>query len=102
MDDATRIAQIEADPDFQTLVHSRTRFSVILTMLTLISYFGFILLVAFGRHILGQSMSGGVTTLGIPIGVGVIVAAFVFTGLYVARANSTYDALTQQLLERHR
>jgi len=100
--DASRIAEIKADPEFQKLVHARTRFSLILTALTLLVYFGFILLIAFAPGWLGQSLSGGVTTIGIPLGVGVIVAAFVLTGIYVARANTAYDVLTQQLLERHK
>lgn len=93
---------ITADPDFQRLVHSRTRFSLLLTALTLLLYFGFILLVAFAPQILGQSLAGSVTTVGIPLGVRVIVGAFVLTGLYVARANSAYDRLTDQLIERHK
>lgn len=97
-----RAGAIEADPDYVRLVRSRTRFSVILTALTLAIYFGFILLIAFAPHVLGQSLSGGATTVGIPLGVGVIVAAFVLTGIYVRRANSDFDTLTQQLLERHK
>jgi uncharacterized membrane protein (DUF485 family) len=38
-------------------------------------------------------------TLGIPLGLLVIVAAFALTGLYVHRANTEYDALTRQILE---
>jgi uncharacterized membrane protein (DUF485 family) len=96
------IEQIKSDPDFQRLVRARTRFSTVLTVLILAIYFGFILLIAFAPQWLGQSLAGGVTTVGIPLGVGVIVAAFVLTGLYVRRANSEFDVLTQQLLERHK
>ncbi len=97
-----RSGAIEADPDYVRLVRSRTRFSIILTALTLAIYFGFILLIAFAPHVLGHSLSGGATTVGIPLGVGVIVAAFVLTGIYVRRANSEFDTLTHQLLERHK
>lgn len=99
---ASRIGEIEADPEFQRLIRTRTRFSAILTVLILLIYFGFILLIAFAPHVLGRSLAGGVTTVGIPLGVGVILAAFVLTGLYVRRANSEFDALTQKLLERHK
>lgn len=97
-----RTADITSDPDFQKLVQARTRFSLILTILVLVIYFGFILLIAFAPTLLGRSLSGGVTTIGIPLGVGVIVAAFILTGIYVRRANSEFDTLTQQLLERHK
>ena len=40
------------------------------------------------------------TTVGIPIGVAVIVAAFVLTGIYVRRANAEFDTLTRQIVER--
>jgi uncharacterized membrane protein (DUF485 family) len=40
-----------------------------------------------------------VTTLGIPIGMGVIVFTIVITGIYVRRANSEFDALTQDILK---
>ena len=33
-------------------------------------------------------------TLGIPLGLGVIVAAIVLTGVYVRRANGEFDRLT--------
>jgi uncharacterized membrane protein (DUF485 family) len=98
----SRLREVKSDPQFQSLVSARRRFSLILTALILLIYFGFILLIAFAPGWLGQSLAGGVTTIGIPLGVGVIVSAFVLTGLYVARANSTYDALTQQLIERHK
>jgi len=44
----------------------------------------------------------GVVTLGIPIGVFIIVAAFVLTGIYVRRANSEFDSLTRQIIEEAR
>lgn len=93
---------ITADPDFHELVNKRSRLSLLLTALTLVLYFGFILLVAFAPSVLGQSLSGGVTTLGIPLGVGIIVGAFVLTGIYVARANTEFDRLTSQLVERYK
>lgn len=66
-------------------------------------YFGFIFVIAFMPEILAVPLGTGiVTTVGIPVGLAVIVAAFVLTGIYVTRANSTFDALTQQIIERTR
>lgn len=101
-DVAERAGEIMQDPQFQDLVRERTRFGWVLTALILAIYFGFILVVAFRPGWLGTPLGSGVTTIGIPIGVGVIVAAFLLTGLYVLRANGRYDALTKQLLERHK
>jgi len=43
--------------------------------------------------------SGGVTTLGMPVGVLIILSAFVLTGIYVARANRDYDTLIAAIKE---
>lgn len=64
----------------------------------LVIYFGFIAIVAFKPEWLGIFISGAMT-LGIPIGLAVIAAAFVLTGLYVYRANSEFDRLTREILE---
>lgn len=95
---AAMIEAIRRDPHFQTLVRRRMRFALVLTAATLIIYFGYIAVVAFAPQWLGVSVGGGMT-LGIPIGLLVIVAAFVLTALYVHRANTEYDALTRQILE---
>ncbi len=44
-----------------------------------------------------RRLGEGVTTIGMPIGLGVIVFTIVITGIYVRRANSEYDALTEQI-----
>lgn len=61
-------------------------------------YFGYILLIAFDRSFLARPIGGGTTTLGIPIGIGVIVSGILLTWIYVARANRRFDALTRELL----
>ena len=84
-------------PRFQDLVRQRTRFAWTLTIVMLVIYFGFILLVAFAKPLLAMKIGGGVTSLGILLGLGVIIAAFVLTGIYVYRANSEFDELTRNL-----
>jgi uncharacterized membrane protein (DUF485 family) len=84
-------------PRFQELVRQRTRFAWTLTLVMLVIYFGFILLVAFAKPLLAMKIGGGVTSLGILLGLGVIIAAFVLTGIYVYRANSEFDELTRNL-----
>ena len=96
---ANMIEAIRRDQYFQTLVTRRTRFAWALTAATLIIYFGYIAIVAFAPQWLGVSIDG-VMTLGIPVGLLVIVAAFALTGIYVHRANTEYDALTRQIIEK--
>jgi uncharacterized membrane protein (DUF485 family) len=60
-------------------------------------YFGFIILVAFGKDLLAIKIGSGVTSLGILVGLAVIFAAFILTGIYVYRANTRFDQLTANL-----
>lgn len=94
------IERVKSDPQFAELVRKRSSFAWTLSVLMILIYFGFVLLVAFDKQLLAQSLAGGVTTVGIPIGIGVIVSAFVLTGIYVARANSSFDEMTRQIIER--
>ena len=90
---------IKSNPKYHELLSKRKSFAWILAAIMLIIYYGFILIVAFNKEFLGQSLSGGVTTVGIPVGLGVIISAFVLTGIYVFRANSEFDRLTREIKE---
>jgi uncharacterized membrane protein (DUF485 family) len=63
----------------------------------MVVYYGFILLVAFDKPFLATRLGAGVTTIGMPIGLGIIVFTVVITALYVRRANSEFDALSEQV-----
>ena len=89
--------QLLRNPGFQELVRQRARFAWTLSIAMLVIYFGFILLVAFAKPLLATKIGDGVTSLGIILGLGVIVSAFVLTGIYVQRANSRFDELTRHL-----
>lgn len=92
------VDRIKNDPDFLKLVSERSRFAWILTIIMLVIYFGFVLIIAFDPSFLGTPLfEGSVTTIGIPIGVGVILSAFILTGLYVRRANGEFDELTRRI-----
>ena len=94
-------AAIAADPRYRTLVARRDRFAWTLSAIMLAAYFGFILLVAFAKGWLARPIGAGVTSIGIPIGIAVILLAIGLTGLYVRRANRDYDALTAALVRDH-
>ena len=85
------------NPRFQELVRERSSFAWTLSIVMLVIYYGFILLVAFGKGFLAQKIGGGVTSVGIVIGLLVIISAFVLTGIYTFRANSRFDELTESL-----
>jgi uncharacterized membrane protein (DUF485 family) len=94
--------KIEQDPNYQELVRRRSSLGWTLTLIMLIIYFGFILLVAYAPKFLGTPLVTGVITIGIPIGLLVIVSAFLLTGIYVSKANSKYDPLIRKIVEANR
>ncbi|MDI7245296.1 DUF485 domain-containing protein [Providencia rettgeri] len=97
---ATAYEKVEDNPRFKELVRKRSRFSWLLSIITLVLYVGFIFLIAFDPSWLGTPISeGSYITRGIPVGVGLIVISFVLTGLYVIRANGEYDRLTAEILK---
>ena len=93
------IARIRSHPQYQELRSRRNRLGWTLTVLMLIVYYGFIALIAFDKPFLARPLGAGVTTLGIPIGVGVIVFTVLIVGYYVRRANGEFDALTVRILK---
>ncbi|MDH1261878.1 MULTISPECIES: DUF485 domain-containing protein [unclassified Pseudomonas] len=96
----TLYRQIEQSPRFQELVSKRESFAWILSAAMLGLYLAFILLIAFVPELLGTRISADSTiTWGIPLGVGLILSAFVLTGIYVYRANGEFDDLNKLILE---
>ena len=94
------VRAIKSNPKYHELVSKRTKFAWILAVLMLLIYYGFILIIAFDKEFLSQQLwEGSITTVGIPIGLGVIVSAFILTGIYVYRANSEFDRLTAEIKE---
>lgn len=93
--------QLLDSTDFRQLVVRRWRVSVALTITLFVVYYGFILLVATQRELLATRV-GEATTLGILLGVAVLVLAWVLTAVYVLWANRHYDPEVQRLRERLR
>ena len=90
--------RIASDPRYQELKAKRSRFSWFLTILMFIVYYGFILTVAWTKEFLSRPLGEGVTTIGMPIGFGVIIFTILITVFYVQRANSEYDKLTDEIV----
>lgn len=93
------VDKIQSHPKYQQLRTKRSSFGWALTILMLVVYYGYIALIAFNKPFLATPIGAGVTTLGIPIGMGVIVFTIVITAIYVRRANSEYDDLTAEILK---
>ena len=99
MKDEDIVARIEKNPKFLQFVKTRNNYSIILSILMMVVYFGYILLVAFNKQFLATKISAGaVTSIGIPLGVGVLVFTIVITAIYVRRANSEFDATKDEII----
>ena len=93
------IEKVRNNEKYKTLKARRNSFAWILTITMLVVYYGYIALIAFNKPFLSQKLGTGVTTIGIPIGMAVIVFTIFITGLYVRRANKEFDALTRDILK---
>ena len=91
--------RITKNPKFHEFIAMRSRYSIIMAIVSAAIYYGFILLVAFDKELLAKAIGAGVTTLGIPIGLAVIVFTVIITGIYVRRANNEFDAATRDILK---
>ncbi|MDI6748546.1 MAG: DUF485 domain-containing protein [Pseudomonadota bacterium] len=91
--------RIRANPKFQAFVKKRNTYSIIMTALGALVYYGFILLVAYDKEFLARRIGDGVMTLGIPLGVGVIVFTIALTWIYVNRANNQFDAESEAIVK---
>lgn len=83
----------------QALAAKRWRVSLILTGAMMFIYFGFILLIAFDKPLLGSLVVPGLS-LGILLGALVIVSAWVLIFIYVRWANNNYDAEIARLTRK--
>src|SRR5687768_18419661 len=75
---------------------ARWRIALSLTIAMMVVYFGFILLVAFNKPLLGTRIATGLS-LGMLLGALVIVVAWALTWIYIHWANAHYDASIQGL-----
>ena len=93
------VKKITANPKYHKLVAARTSYGWMLTIIMLIVYYGYIAVIAFSKETLAAKLGAGVMTIGIPVGLGVILFTIIITGIYVRRANSEFDALTRDIVK---
>lgn len=84
-------------PEYRQLTHERTRLAWVLSAIMCGAYFGYILMLAFFPSFFEQVVWGTHTTIGFPLGIGLILLAFLLTGVYVHAANTRFDALTRTI-----
>ena len=91
------VQRVKADPNYQKLVKTRSSYGWLLTWAVMIVYYGFTLLNAFDKPFMASKIGSGVMSWGVPLGLFVILFTIAVTGIYVRRANSEFDALTDAI-----
>lgn len=85
--------------EFRQLVARQWRMSLSLTACLFLLYYGYVLLIALDKAFLSRRI-GEATTIGIPIGAGVILGAWVLTAIYIIWANRRHDPEVDRLRSR--
>lgn len=83
--------------EYKALVAARSKIAWPLTFLMLGVYYAYILVIAFAPDVFAQKIGEGHTTVGIVVGLGVILFSFVLTGIYVHKANTVLEPMTEEL-----
>lgn len=86
----------KARADIVRLGAARWRVAIALTAMMMVIYFGFILLVAYNKPLMGRQIAPGMS-VGILLGAFVIVTAWALIGVYTRWANLHYDAEVARL-----
>lgn len=96
--DEAQVDRILHNPKFKEMVAKKRNLSWTLTAIMLIVYVGFMLLVGYNKEFLLSSISGGVTTWGIPLGLGIIVLSFILCAVYSYITNNKLDRLNEEAM----
>jgi len=92
--------RIRRNPKFADLVSRRGHLATTLSIIVLVVFYGFILVVAFKPTLLATPLwEGAVTTVAIPVGVGIIVFFWLLTGYYIHRANRDFDEINAEIVK---
>ena len=96
-------ARIRSNPKFAEMVGKRTRFAILLSLIVLVPYYTYMLLVSLQPQIFATRISeGSVITIGWPIAALIVVGGWLLTGVYVSRANGEFDSLNEEVLKEAR
>jgi uncharacterized membrane protein (DUF485 family) len=91
----------DAEDRLARLAAERWRLALWLTVTMTVVYVGFILLIAFNKPLLARVLAPGLS-LGILLGVLVIVVAWAIIVVYVGWANRHYDAAVEAVRTQQR
>ena len=92
-------ARVRRNPKYRLLVQRRGRLAAALSAVVLVSYYSFMMVVAFAPDTLGTPLGEGLTvSVGFPIGAAIIIVSWLLTGVYSHFANGPFDDLNNDLI----
>jgi uncharacterized membrane protein (DUF485 family) len=89
-------SRVEDDAALEAVAAKRWRMALALTGAMLVVYFGFILLIAFAKGFMADRITDGLS-VGMALGVLVILSTWVLTWTYVRWANRVYEPEIERL-----
>ena len=92
--------EIRAFPEYQQLLEQRRILAWPLCMVVLLSYYTFILAVAYFPSVMATPVGDGITSIGMVAGLGLIVLTFAVTAIFVWRTNQTSEILLKRIKEK--
>ena len=94
--------QIRQLPEYHALTKVRKKILIPLSIVIVLAYFALVLAIGFFPQSLGTSLGGGTTSIGVALGLGLILLCFVITGIYVSYANRKLEPLIHQIQTKAR
>lgn len=97
--DEVKLAQIKNHPSFKEMEAKKSKLGIAFTVLTLVVYFSYIIMIGTNPTLFGTPIGAGkVTTIGIYWGLFVIFFSIIITAIYVYKANGEFDDLTKKMM----
>jgi uncharacterized membrane protein (DUF485 family) len=91
------VNRIESNPKYKELVSKRNGLGIKLGIFVLVMFYAYILVIAFNKELLSTKIGDGVTTIAFPIALAILVISFITTLIYVKKANTEFEDLTNQI-----
>jgi uncharacterized membrane protein (DUF485 family) len=99
-DGSKNATELIESPAFRSLVKTRWTVSFTLLALLFVGYYGYIILVATRPALMARRLSDApdaIANLGLVLGIGTLVFAWILTAIYVVWANRAYDPEVERL-----
>ncbi|MCB9097425.1 DUF485 domain-containing protein [Arcobacter aquimarinus] len=91
------VERIESNPKYKELVSKRNGLGIKLGIFVLVMFYAFILIIAFDKELLAAKIGDNMTTIAFPIALAILILSFLTTLIYVRKANSEFEDLTNDI-----